>query len=145
MKLLYRERLIARIQDEKERIEEAVELAVKEANECLARGMEPVSLLANALWVLPIEQLEVVHFAVTPPDLGQFTKSWTTYRNEFERLISSITQPPVPICIESTQVKVFNSANLCWDLYPLQASIPVDAGTRYVWAGIDLVCCGGMS
>lgn len=141
----YQERLKRQLRAEKDKIEAVVEAAAKEANEYLAGGPEPINSLAKAIWTLPIEQFAVVHFSVTPPDLELFTQSWVSYRNNFDSLLSSLSTSPSPLYIEPTRAKVFNSATSGWDCYPLRTPVCADVGTRYVWAGVELFCCGGSS
>jgi len=139
----YREKLTSQLRTEKNAMEEVVEAAVKEANEYLAGGPEPTCPLTKALWTLPIEQFAVVRFSVTSPDVNLFTQSLVSYHNDFALLLSSLSTPQSPVYIEPTRVKVFNSVDSRWDCCPLKAPVSVDVGTRYVWAGVELLCCGG--
>jgi len=82
----YRSWWLQYMQTEKEALHAAIEAAVQEATNCLDKGVDPTSALAQALWTLPPEELRVVKFSVVIPDLQTLCQSWTTYQNDLPHL-----------------------------------------------------------
>lgn len=77
----YRTWWLQQIQAEENAISEAVEAAIQETTACLDEGIEPVNPLAQALWTLPAEDLQIVTFSISPPDLQTLCQTWMTYEN----------------------------------------------------------------
>lgn len=58
----------------KERFSATVETAIKEAQTCLAEGSTSPNLLSDALWVLSPEELRMITYSVSPPDIRWFMR-----------------------------------------------------------------------
>jgi len=82
------------IQTEREALAAAVETAVQEATACLDQGTQPGGLLAQALWTLPSDQLQMVNCSVTPPDLQTLCQTWTSYQNNLQSVCERIANIP---------------------------------------------------
>jgi len=82
----YRTWWLQTIQTEKAALAEAVETAIQETTACLDEGTEPENPIAQALWTLPAEDLQVVSYAISPPDLQTFCQTWVTYTNNLHCL-----------------------------------------------------------
>jgi len=90
----YRTWWLQRMQVEKEALAVAIDTAVRETTECLDQGTEPVSPLAQALWTLPSEDLHIVRYSVTLPDLQALLVSCTSYHNHMPQLCERFLSPP---------------------------------------------------
>jgi len=93
----YKNSVLQWLRTEKEQISTTIETAIKEAQNCLAQGSQYASPLVEALWVLPPEELRMVTFSVTPPDLQSICDAWIIYRNDLSK-ISKMGQFRVEYC-----------------------------------------------
>lgn len=154
------------MKEEKGRMLAEVEAAIQEAELCLGRGTTPSHPLAQALLSLPLENLRVVEYSITSPNLETACADWVTYRNSLQTLYdhfpaqspapevglpkdSMVHQEPQPTqqlaYVKPRLVKFFNLTRQDWELCNLAVQIAVDFGSRYVWAGAQLFVSGGMA
>lgn len=78
---------------EKEMLSAAIEAAIQETASCLENGRFPVDALAQAIWVLPAEEMKVVSCSITPPDLQARFKNCATYYSDLPNLCECFDQP----------------------------------------------------
>jgi len=90
----YRSSWLRQLQTEREELALAVETAIKEATTCLSQGGEPANALAQAVWTLPTEELQVFRYTVNTPDLSLLCQNWAHYHNNLKSLCERFH--PVP-------------------------------------------------
>lgn len=82
----FRSRWLSKMQTEREALTTVIEEAVVETTNCLDQGGEPVSLLGKALWTLHPDQLQVVHYSITFPDLKSLLQTCSSYHSDVQVL-----------------------------------------------------------
>ena len=92
----YRSWLLELLHTEREQLLNAIETALQEAYNCLDQGTEPVGALAQALWALPPEELQVFSYSITPPDLQSLCQTLASYQNNLLSLCERLKKPPTP-------------------------------------------------
>lgn len=75
-----------KMQAEREALFTVIEEAVLEAMNCLDQGGVPVSVLGQVIWTSRPEELQVVRFSVTLPDLQACLQGCTSYHNDMQAL-----------------------------------------------------------
>lgn len=78
--------MVAANATEKHALSAVIEEAVQEAIHCLDQGLEPKSPLAWALWTLHPEEMQVVSFSITAPDLQNLMQNFASYQNNLQAL-----------------------------------------------------------
>lgn len=152
----YRNAIVQTIRAEQAAIWQQIEAAAQEAENCLALGTLPVTPLAQALWMRPLQELKVFKYEVKPPDLQAVCQTWTSYVCDIESLCKppSIAQAAKGsaqqesgtkqlVYIQDTQIQVFSLSNRVWTSSPLQCPLMVNEGSRYIWTASSLFCSGG--
>ena len=91
----YRSWRLQLLRTEKAELSTSLEAAVQEVTDCLSQGTQPVSELAKALWFLPPEQLSVISYSVTIPDLRILCENCVSYQNNLQSLYQRIKDKPV--------------------------------------------------
>ena len=111
----YRDWWLQQLQTEKEALAVAIETAIQEATSSLDQGVEPVSALAQAMWVLPTEELHVFEYTVSAPDLSTLCTNWAHYhlKSVSEGFAPAPEEPPpnlfAAICMQSMELYDFNT------------------------------------
>lgn len=88
----YRNWRLQNLQTEKDQLSTSIEAAVQETRDCLNQGTQPRSMLAQALWFLPHEQLSVVSYSVTIPNLETLCGTWSSYKMDWQSLVQSLSR-----------------------------------------------------
>ena len=70
-----------------------IESAVQEIETCLGQGSRPVNPLSQAIWTLSPEELKVVNYAITVPDLQTLCQSWVSYSSNLQSLYERFPAP----------------------------------------------------
>jgi len=89
----YRSSWQNKLHTEKEELSVSIETAVEETLGCLEQGTEPANALAQALWTLPAEELQVFHYSITAPDLGPFYLTCASHQNNLLTLCERFKSP----------------------------------------------------
>jgi len=132
-----------RLQAEIKEIKAAIEAAEQETAICLDREMDPTGPLAQALWTLSPEELEVINCSVRPPDLQALCATWASYSNTLHRLCDRF---PVP---RDLLAYVHSEVVEIYDLQSQQSTKHVlptvfDSGASYIQVDRrTLLCLGG--
>jgi len=140
----YRAWWLDHLNTEKEQLYTLIEAAVEETTSCLDHGVRPVNGLARALWNFPPEDLQVVNYSVTPPDLRELCQTWTTYQNQVIRLYERV-ESQVP---RDYFAAVWEDKVELYDLHAQQStyhSLPVNFGYGGSYIAINsgyLLCLG---
>lgn len=92
---MFRSWWLNKMQTEKEALSTVIEKAVLEATTCLDNGGMPASPLGQALWTLPPDELQVVHFSVSAPDLQAVLQTCGSYRSDMQLLCDRFSLPQV--------------------------------------------------
>ena len=77
----YRSNWLQQLRIDREELALAIEAAIREVTNSLDQGIEPVSVLAQAIWTLPTEQLQVFSYTVSASDLPSLCQNWAYYQN----------------------------------------------------------------
>jgi hypothetical protein len=105
----YRTWRLQLLQTEKAELSTTIEAAVQEATNCLIQGTQPANGLAQALWFLPPEQLSLISYSVTIPDLRILCETWVSYQNNLQSLYQRIKDYPVQIPEEAKEHLALNN------------------------------------
>lgn len=149
----YRSRWLGFLQVETEQLRVLIEEAVQECDYCLGKGRQPVNPLAFALWTFPPENLNVINFSVTCPDVEDVFKTCATYQNRLQDLCRSASnQPPEASKEQTPPSRLF--AAVCYnnlELYDLNSQqsthhiLPVNfskGGSFISLTSTKLLCLG---
>ena len=82
----YRSKWLQRMQAEKEELRASIEAAVQETTDSLDQGLVVMSPLAQAVWTLSCEELQLVSYSVMPPDVQTLCQTWASYQNQLQSL-----------------------------------------------------------
>lgn len=108
----YRSWFLLEIQREKEALGAAIEAAVQETTLCLDKGLEPESALAQAIWTLPPQMLQLVSYSVVVPDISAFCQACTTYKSNLEDLCGRFHAKPADNPAENVEKLQEEPSNL---------------------------------
>lgn len=89
----YRSSWQAQLQVEREELDASIGAAVEETLDCLEQSTEPVNALAQALWTLPPEELQVFHYSITEPYPCASYLTGTLYHNNLLALCERFQSP----------------------------------------------------
>lgn len=156
----YRKWWVQQLQTEKEQLSAAVEAAIREANLCFDQSVEPVSSLAQALWKLAPENLQVFGYIVSTPDIQTLCESVLRYQNDFQKVSEWFPErspqeevKEQELCIRGEESRDFFAAviNNSVELYDLHTqemtkhTIPVHFGSGGSYLALgrhNLLCLG---
>ena len=146
----YRNRGLQKLQTEKEELRNMLESAIQETNLCLDQGIAPVNPLAQAMWQLPPEELQVFMPTVDAPDLQTLCQSWTHYQNSLSSLCERFAERHIDANREESGffAAIYENSVELYDLATQQSSqhtIDVDFGMGGSFIALDmhtLMCLG---
>jgi len=137
----YRSNLLQQMQGDKEVLYTTIEAAVQEANSCLEQGLEPENGLARALWNLPSEQLQVVNYSVTAPDLWSLCQSWVQYQNQLQAICEYFSPRDYFAAVFGNRVGLYDLRSQTSAQYTL--SVNFDSGVSYLPLDRNTLMCIG--
>lgn len=97
----YRTMWLQRLQTEKQELLAALEAAVQESYSSLDQGLVLMSPLAQALWTLHPEELQIISYSVASPDMQVFCQSLTSYQNHLQDLCEPFSYQVPRSCFAS--------------------------------------------
>lgn len=140
----YRSNWLQNLQKERETLYAVIEAAVGETSDCLEQGLEPGGQLAQALWNLQPEQLQMVSYAINSPDLSTLCQSWVFYQNQLQTLCQYFA-PKGPrdyfVAIHYNNVELYDLQSQLSSWYTL----PINFGEGGSYLALDrnaLLCIG---
>lgn len=148
----YRTWGLQRLQTMKEELHAIIETAIQENTDCLDQGLEPVSPLAQAMWTLPPEELQVFSYSVNVPDMQTLCQSWTHCQNSLKSLCERFPEKHEVVSNPAADLfaVVWNNTLQMYDLNTQQSilhTLPVDFGEGGSYIALDqhtLLCLGGV-
>jgi len=90
-------RRVGWLQREKEQLVETIETAIQEAESFLTSRSAIITPLARALFAQAPEELRVIHYSVTLPDLQSLFQPWIAYENSLPSLYKWCQSLPVSV------------------------------------------------
>ena len=100
----YRSCELQQLQTEKEEMALAIETAIHEVTSCLDQGIEPVSALAQAVWVLHTEELQMFSYTMSVPDFPSLFQSCVHYQNNLKSLCERFNSIPEDVKERQSQL-----------------------------------------
>ena len=107
----YRESWVGWLQREKEQLAETIGTAIQEAESFVTSRSALVSPLARAIFTQTPDELRVIRYSVTLPDLQSLSQTWIAYENSLPSLCERCQSLPVSVVSQREREGMGRMAN----------------------------------